>query len=67
MKWVILLSQYEMQFLPQKDIKGQALVDFLTENPASKAVKMYEELPDEVEEVLSTQTMFNNQVWLALF
>jgi len=26
-KWVILLSQYEMQFMPQKAIKGQAVVE----------------------------------------
>ena len=32
-KWVILLSQYEMQFLPQKAVKGQVLADFLAKHP----------------------------------
>jgi len=27
-KWVMLLSQYEMQFLPQKVMKGQAVAIF---------------------------------------
>jgi len=27
-KWAILLSQYDMLFVPQKVIKGQALADF---------------------------------------
>jgi len=31
-KWAILLSQYEMQFLPQKAVKGQAVADFLAEH-----------------------------------
>jgi len=32
-KWAILLSQYEMLFLPQKAMKGQAVADFLAEHP----------------------------------
>src|SRR4051812_1968805 len=31
-KWVILLSQYDMHFLPQKAIKGQAIADFMAKN-----------------------------------
>ena len=27
-KWAILLSQYEMQFMPQKAVKRQAVADF---------------------------------------
>ena len=30
-KWATLLSQYEMRFLPQKAMKGQAVADFLAE------------------------------------
>ena len=54
-KWAILLSQYEMHFLPQKAIKGQAVADFLAEHPDPRAVKLYEDLPDEVVEVCLTQ------------
>jgi len=28
-KWAILLSQYDMLFVPQKAVKGQTLADFL--------------------------------------
>ena len=62
-KWVILLSQCEMQFLPQKAVKGQAVVDFLAEHPDSRATKLYEDLPDEVVEIFLTQTSFEGQVW----
>jgi len=57
-KWAILLSQYEMQFLPQKAIKGEAVADFLAEHPDLRVTKLYEDLPDEVVEVYLTQTSF---------
>jgi len=53
-KWAILLSQYEMHFLPQKTVKGQAVVDFLAEHPDLRAAELYEDLPDEVAEVCLT-------------
>jgi len=57
-KWAILLSQYEMQFLPQKAVKGQAVVDFLAEHPDPRTTKLYEDLSDKVAEVCLTQTSF---------
>ena len=45
-KWVILLSQYEMQFLSQKAVKGQAVADFLAEHPDSRTIKLSEDLLD---------------------
>jgi len=59
----MLLSQYEMQFLPQKAVKGQAVADFLTEHPDPRTTKFYEDLPDEVAEVCLTQMTFEEQVW----
>ena len=61
-KWVILLSQYEMQFLLQKTVKGQTVADFLTEHPDPKMTNLYEDLPDEIAEVCMTQTTFEEQV-----
>ena len=61
-KWVMLLSQYEMQFLPQKTVKGQAVADFLAEHPDPRTTKLYEDLPDEVAKVYFTQTSFEGQV-----
>jgi len=62
-KWVILLSQYEMQFLPQRAVKGQAVADFLVEHPDPRTTKLYEDLPDEITEVVLTQTSFKGQMW----
>ena len=56
-----------MQFLPQKAVKGQAVVDFLAEHPDLRATKLYEDLPDEVDEVCLTQTSFEGQVWQLFF
>jgi len=62
-KWAILLSQYEMQFLPQKAVKGQAVADFLVEHPDRRAIKLYEDLLDETAEVCMNQISFEEQVW----
>jgi len=32
-KWAIILKQYDLVYVPQKAIKGQALVDFLVNHP----------------------------------
>ena len=66
-KWAILLSQYEMHFLQQKILKGQAVADFLAEHPNPRVTKFYENLPDEVAEVCLTQTAFERQVWQLFF
>lgn len=43
------------------------LADFLADNPTSKAIRMYEELPDKVVEVFTTQAALDNQVWELYF
>ena len=45
-KWAILFPQHEMQFLPQKVVKGQAVTDFLAEHPDPRKTKLYEDLSD---------------------
>ena len=47
-KWAILLSQYDMLFVSQKAIKGQALADFLAAHPVSESSKLHEDIPDEI-------------------
>ena len=61
-KWAMLLSQYEMQFLLQKAVKGQAMTDFLAEHPDPRMTKFYEDLADEVAEVCLTQSSFEGLV-----
>ncbi|XP_020243371.1 uncharacterized protein LOC109821605 [Asparagus officinalis] len=64
-KWAILLSQYDMQFMPQKAVKGQAVVDFLADHLVSGLSKLYEDLPDEVAESCVAQEVM--QVWKLFF
>jgi len=66
-KMAMLLSQYEMQFLPQKAVKGQAVADYLAKHPDLRMTKLYEDLPDEIAEVCMTQTSSKGQVWQLLF
>ena len=46
--WAILLSQYDMTFVPQKVIKGQVLADFLAAHLVPVSSKLHEDIPDEV-------------------
>src|SRR3954462_8068913 len=64
-KWAMLLSQYDMHFLPQKATKGQAIVDFFAENPRSNSSILFIELPDETAEVHSVQA--NLSLWQMYF
>jgi len=62
--WAILLSQYDMTFVPQKAIKGQAIVDFLAGHPVPETSKLHEDIPDEVIEANITSS---NDVWQMFF
>src|SRR2546430_10702275 len=64
-KWAMLLSQYDIHFLPQKATKGQVIADLLAENPTSKSAILFEELPDETAEVHSSQV--HPTVWQMYF
>jgi len=47
-KWALFLSHYDMLFIPQKAVKGQALAEFLAAHPVLKSSKLHEDIPDEV-------------------
>src|SRR3954465_8213484 len=64
-KWAMLLSQYDIHFLPQKATKGQAIADLLAENPRSNSATLFKELPDETAEVHSAQA--SPSVWQMYF
>ena len=59
-KWVILLSQYDMLFVPQKVVKGQALAYFLAAHPVPKNSKLQEDIPDEIFE---SNMISEDKVW----
>ncbi|KAI5316648.1 hypothetical protein L3X38_036355 [Prunus dulcis] len=46
-KWSLLLSKFEIKFVPQKAIKGQALADFLAAHPTPDNMELPADLPDE--------------------
>jgi len=63
-KWALLLSQYDMLFVPQKAVKGQTLADFLAAHPVSESSKFHEDIPDEVFESNITS---EDEVWQIFF
>jgi len=46
-KWAIILEQYDLIYVPQKAVKGQALVDFLADHPIPDEWELNDDLPDE--------------------
>lgn len=54
-KWALLLSEFDIKFIPQKAIKGQILVDFLDDYLILVEWELQEDLPDE--EVLFTEVI----------
>ena len=62
--WAILLFQYDMTFVPQNVIKGQALGDFLVAYPVSETSKLHEDIPNEISEANMT---LEDKVWQMFF
>ncbi|KAG9450295.1 hypothetical protein H6P81_010260 [Aristolochia fimbriata] len=46
-KWALLLSEFEINYVPQRAIKGQALANFLADHPVPAEWELTEEFPDE--------------------
>ncbi|KAG9442454.1 hypothetical protein H6P81_018308 [Aristolochia fimbriata] len=46
-KWALLLSEFEINFVPQRAIKGQELSNFLADHPVPAEWELTEEFPDE--------------------
>ena len=46
-RWGLLLSEYEIIYIPQKTIKGQALVEFLADHPILATWEISDDLPNE--------------------
>ena len=52
-KWVLLMTEFDITFVPQKAVKGQALVEFLAAHPVPDDSPLIAELPDQ--EVFTTE------------
>ncbi|KAG9444934.1 hypothetical protein H6P81_016274 [Aristolochia fimbriata] len=46
-KWALLLSEFEIYFVPKRAIKGQALTNFLADHPVPAEWELTEEFSDE--------------------
>ncbi|XP_070015021.1 uncharacterized protein [Nicotiana sylvestris] len=54
-RWYLLFQQFEIVYIPQKAIKGQALTDFLVDHPIPDDWELTDELPDEDAMVIKVQ------------
>jgi hypothetical protein len=52
-KWALLIMEFDITFVPQKSVKGQALAEFLEAHPMPDDSPLIADLPDE--EVFSTE------------
>ena len=46
-KWQVLLMQYDLEYVSQKSIKGQAIADQLADFPLTEEIKAEDDFPDE--------------------
>ena len=46
-RWVVLLQQYDLAYVPQKVVKGQALADFLANHPVPSDWEFSDDFPNE--------------------
>ena len=53
-RWCMILSEFKVKFVPQKEVKGQVLADFLAAHPVLDNGELSEDFPDE--EVFNIET-----------
>ncbi|XP_059277686.1 uncharacterized protein LOC132031802 [Lycium ferocissimum] len=54
-RWYLQFQQFEITYIPQKAVKGQALADFLADHPIPDDWELTDELPDEDAMVVEIQ------------
>ncbi|XP_062099924.1 uncharacterized protein LOC133805785 [Humulus lupulus] len=52
----MIFSKFEINFVPQKAIKGQALADFLAAHPIPDNMELHEDLPDKEVFIIETSS-----------
>ncbi|GAA0147888.1 hypothetical protein LIER_36602 [Lithospermum erythrorhizon] len=64
-RWYLQIQQFEIIYVPKKDVKGQVLADFLADHPIPAEWELSDELSDEdviVIEILPPWKMFFDDV-----
>jgi hypothetical protein len=46
-KWMLLLSEYTISYIPTKAVKGQVVTDFLAAHPVTESEEINVDFPDE--------------------
>ncbi|XP_070014441.1 uncharacterized protein [Nicotiana sylvestris] len=57
-RWYLQFQQFEIMYIPQKAITGQALADFLEDHPIPDDWEISDELPDEDAMVIEVQPLW---------
>ncbi|XP_020271882.1 uncharacterized protein LOC109847047 [Asparagus officinalis] len=63
-RWALLLSQYDIYFMPQKSVKGQVICDLMASHTLGAKTDLFEDLPDEPPEDNLTSSP---KVWQIFF
>ncbi|XP_020258613.1 uncharacterized protein LOC109835023 [Asparagus officinalis] len=63
-RWALLLSQYDIHFMPQKSVKGQAICNLMASHPLGAKADLFEDLPNEPPEANITSS---SEVWQMFF
>ncbi|XP_070020734.1 uncharacterized protein [Nicotiana sylvestris] len=58
-RWYLQFQQFEILYIPQKAVKGQALADFFTDHTIPDDWELTDELPDEDAMVIEVQPPWN--------
>ena len=54
-KWLVLLTEFDVEYLTKKTIKGRAVAEFLALNPTSDDEEIELEFPDDVTSAIEVQ------------
>jgi len=64
-RWQMLLSEYDIQYVTQKAIKGSVLADYLAHQPIEDYQSMQSEFPNE--EILVLEDDNDENTWTLFF
>ena len=61
-RWLVLLTEFDIDYVARKVIKGRAVADFLAQNPVNDEQEWELEFPDEHLGLIEVQTWTNGAV-----
>ncbi|XP_077251836.1 uncharacterized protein LOC143891069 [Tasmannia lanceolata] len=64
-RWLLLLSEFDITYVSQKSVKGQAIVEHLADSPVEENALLKAEFPDE--EIMDVEEDTPNSRWTMYF